>query len=181
MDHSFLIPGYAERVNLFANSAFLGAISGSPGIAPTGWTLASTGGTLTYDSGDESIQIAVTASRNNIRQTVAVAANTVYCVSVIADLASTSTWQNMLTVLSSPAGTTWSWQQDSDTVVTNPSAFPALRNGCTLKLIITTVGTAGNIGFAIGGGILSNQTSDMTFWQPQFEAGSNRTGYERTL
>jgi hypothetical protein len=164
---------------LLANSGFLGAVSGSPGTAPTGWTRGgSPVGTQTYNPSKRSIRIAVSGQRLDNRQSVSLAANTTYHFSAIANVFVSHPWFNVFNVLSPPAGATITYQQDNDSATTNGNLLPAVRNDTVLKLTIAVGATSGSSSFAMGGGISGSGTSDIEFWDPQVEIASARSAYQ---
>ena len=170
------------RRNLLTNSGFLGAVSGSPGTAPTSWSRGgSPAGTQTYDPVKESIRIAVSSERLDNRQTLALLANTTYHFSCIANVFIGQSWNQMCHAISVPAGSTVTYQQDDDAATTNGNILIAERNDTILKITIAVSSTAGNATIGIGGGISIAGTSDIEYWQPQFEVGTARTTYQRVV
>lgn len=68
-------PVLSARVNLLTNTVFSGAVAGTPGVAPTGWSFNSTGGT-TVSANDGIIVFSATNARQMIGVSVTLPANT---------------------------------------------------------------------------------------------------------
>jgi len=171
---------FEARRNLLANTGFNGAVSGSPGTAPTGWTRGgSPSGTQTYDPAKESIRIQTTSSRLDNRQSVALLANTTYIFSVIANVNITQNWNQIFHAVSVPSGATVTYRQDSGVSTTNGNVFVAVASNTILSITVAVGATAGNATFAMGCGISATATGDVEFWRPQLENGSSRTNYQR--
>lgn len=177
-------PVISAKVNQVLNSRFSGGVSGSPGTAPTSWANISVGTpSFTYAADSEatgnSVRVVTdTTQRAILRQFVAVAANTVYCASMVVDTVSVSTLYQYITWSSPPAGATITFSLNGS-VVAGATSVPAGRH--TLAAIITVAATAGSPELRIGGGIQgAGIVYDITIRQVQVQSGSVRTNYQWT-
>lgn len=175
-------PTLSAKVNLLLNSRLNGGVSGSPGTVPTSWANISVGTpSFTYAADSEatgnSVRVVTdTTQRAILRQNVAVAANTVYCASMVVDTVSVSALYQYITWSSPPAGATITFSLNGS-VVAGATSVPAGRH--TLAAIITVAATAGSPELRIGGGIQgAGIVYDITIRQVQVQSGSVRTAYQ---
>lgn len=161
--------------NLLTNTPFAGAVSGTPGTAPTDWPFNASGGSTTATTG--AITFSATAARQIIGRSFSVAAS------------QTQTWR--VKVTSNPNGLTF----NQLFAVINPDGVSSLAyyangglvNAVTyvplanevLSAIIVNGGTPINPTFRIGVGASANATGTATFTEPQIEIGSTATAYQR--
>ena len=172
--------------NLLLNTGFDGAISGTPGTAPTSWGyFAQNTPTVTFSADEEyaggnKVRIETDATeRLQFAQTVSVQANTTYILSSIIDITSPATpnaiWMyvNWSAV---PAGATVTYQLDGAPIA-GSSGVPAGRH--TIASILTVGATAGTASARFGVAVqAAGVVYDVIFRQPQVEIGSARTAYQ---
>jgi hypothetical protein len=161
-----------SRTNLVTNTVFAGAITGTPGTAPTGWTLASTGspsltvtpslyGTL---DGAQALTLAgVATERQRCFQTFSAVSGTTYVVSIYVE--SVTGTSGRLVAITGVTGT------DVQTI-TNPSSPGRYSHIWTAS----ATGTA-TVQFGLGttAGIPGNCTIALS--RIQLEAGAFATSY----
>ena len=168
--------------NLLANSSLLGATSGTPGTGPTGWTVFSSGGTLTAEAlaeGDgNSLRLATSALRHVYQQAIAAAADTVYALSVYVDVFTATTVQQAVSVGTLPAGAALSYRLNGASVAGSTS-IPA-GSGLRVEAIVLVGATAGTPVWRIGVGVSSNATGDLRLYRPKLEVGAAATAYLAT-
>lgn len=154
-------------LNMLTNSGFVGAVSGTPGTAPSGWTWGNSGGTLIVDG--NSFAFSTNNSRHYVSRAIPVLANTQYCYTV-------SIWFNGLTRLDSvvsidnriPSGNVTIYLND----VFQPLSGHMPPAGLYSVRVIYSIGsTAGNIDFRVGCGINGNDTAYAIFSNPQLTEG----------
>ena len=168
-----------QRTNLLLNSVFSGAVSGTPGTAPTSWTYGSTGGTLTVtDLGRNfacnSLRFAATAGRLYLVQTVTVAATGTYVLSANINVFTTAQLIQLFQFNPGPAGATYQYVYNG---VNQASSFTPPLGAGLLQVIITTTGTGGALGIRVGVGASSAITGDVSFQDIQIELGAFATSY----
>lgn len=167
----------ASATNLLKNSKLAGAVSGTPGTAPTGWSAGSAGGTLVAtDLGQyQRLQTTVESARQSISQNaVPVAANKTYFYSVPVEVLSGAFGINqLLDVRNLPVGAAFSYVMDG-TPVANPNA-PLNIGKHVVACLVTTAATAGAVTVQIGIGASGPTTGSVVFDTPQFEEGNFRS------
>lgn len=162
---------------LLANSAFVGAVSGSPGTAPTGWTWQSSTGTLVAP-GDGTLTFSATAARHMLSVTPSVAANDTKTFSArVVSNPNGLVFNQLILATSLPAGTT-TQPRANGTLITESSYVP--QPGDILSTTLTTASTAGTANLRLGVGCSSTATGSATLSEPQWENGSSRTTYQRS-
>lgn len=174
-------PRGGPRTNLLTNSAFLGAVSGTPGTAPTGWTNPTTGGSGTVaaaPTGGNSLRVVATANRQIYRQDFAAAANATYTLSFLADITTAANIGEFILFATLPTGATAIFRRNGVTQAQTVSA--ATGTGVLLETVLTMGSTAGTVQCRFGVGCGGTATGDATFWAPQLEVGSARTTYQAT-
>jgi hypothetical protein len=171
-----------QRTNSLLNSKFAGAVSGSPGTAPTSWSFLASGGTTAVGtsrapSGQKITLSSPNGARHMLGQNVAVAANTTYIFSFAVDVSDSASpvWQ-YIAAASLPAGATQEWLLDG-AVVAGSSTIPLGYHILAYRLVVGS--TAGTIGLRFGCGIQSNTVglNTCTFDLAQFEVGAFRSSY----
>ena len=170
--------------NLLTNSGFDGAVSGSPGTAPTNWTAFNLGGQLTITAtgtlGGNAVQFAVTANRYQFSQTLNVAANTTYTWSSIVNVTSAVSGVNVNNLFgfnSPPAGAVVTYRINGVSVL--GTDVIATGNNQLIECFLAVGATAGTVAARLGVGLLANGTATLSFRDPQFEVGTIRTTYQR--
>lgn len=160
-----------------ANSAFVGAASGTPGTAPTGWSFQAATGTLAAP-GNDTLTFSGTAARNIIGFTPTLAASetNTFSAKVVANPNSLALNQLIL-ALNGPTGVSLAYYANGASV-NSISYVPSA--GDLVSVVMTTTGTAGIITLRLGMGCYGAATGSITLSEPQFEAGSTRTAYQRS-
>lgn len=162
---------------LFVNTAFSGAVSGSPGTGPTGWSVVvSTGSLSAVDAIDlgNALTIACTAQRLTYGQTVSVSANTKYTNSAeLLEVSGTVSYQNVVSCTTPPSGATVSYRHNGVSV----SATDTVSGTGKIEAILSVAGTAGTCSFRVGLGCVSNQTATVKLRSPQLQSGAIRDRY----
>jgi hypothetical protein len=169
--------GYSLRTNLFVNTGFVGAVAGTPGTVPTGWTLAgNTGTTVSYDSATGKLRYSAVAQRQYIQQTFNIPINSTRTVSVRVNVTTTAQVQQVVNMSSAaPAGGSIIWRVNGSVV----SAVTSLPLGeSLLEAALTTTTDVWTGSFRIGVGVAGNVTANIEFWEPQGENGSIKTTYQ---
>ncbi|HLP30843.1 MAG TPA: hypothetical protein VK150_05740, partial [Geothrix sp.] len=167
----------AERTNVLPRSLLEGS-----GTTPTGWTYYTDTGTSapassTWSPGDgaQAWTITSTTGQNFIYQNFSVAANTVYCLSVLVESVTGSiTAQNALYSGNFPAGASLEFP----VCPANPSGgnFGIVQAGLLVALL-RVAGTAGAATVYLGVGCAASNTGTVKFSRPQIEVGTQRTGF----
>jgi hypothetical protein len=163
--------------NLLLNSVFGGAVSGTPGTAPTSWPFGFSDGTLTVtDLGrgfaSNSLRFAATANREWIQQNVTLPATGTVIVSVSVDVFVPEVLNQLLGFNPRPAGATTQYVYDG---VVRSASFVPPTGAALLQAIITTTGTGGSLGVRLGVGTSSAATADVSFQDIQVEQVTYQT------
>ena len=168
-----------QRTNLLLQSGFAGAATGTPGTAPTNWTIANTGGTIdsvVVDSiGQNIVGVSASANRQVFSQTVTLSANTSYYCSCFVVSNSGLAINQLIGVFTLPTGATSSYLINGNTVANPNVAIPVAGDRIAVLVAVST--TAGTGLFRIGVGVSGNSTGSHVFKWPQVEAGSFATSY----
>jgi hypothetical protein len=175
--------GYSNwpaRTNHLINSQWGGAIAGTPGTAPTSWSINSTGGSIdSVAGGDIGATVMVISSdgaRNYIIQTTpTLSANTSYLFWVQLEATSGLALFQLLECVSLPAGSTRNYWVNGVDVGVLGSVTPV--GGDRIGVIITIAGTGGPVGLRVGIGTQGNSTGSASFTRPQLEAGAFASPY----
>lgn len=182
-------PTYARHPSsgkrqLWTNTDFAGAVSGTPGTAPTGWTWGLTGGSsaVSADAGGNGSAITITTNSN--RQYLAnatsiqVAANTVLVSSVRCDVLSGSVQvSQVLLFVGAPAGSSVSYRING--VVVAGTSFLPITNNVLVEVILTNGATAGAVtNNRLGLGVAGSVTGSVRFYRPQIELNT-ATNYQK--
>lgn len=159
------------QTNLITQSVLVGAVSGTPGTAPTGWTITvGTGSTIAQTS--SIIQSATTGNRQFLTSTsVVLAASTTYTASVNINAVSGLSTENIFAINPSVGSIA------SGTIVIT------IADGIGRKSITFTTGASGaTIEFRIGAGVsnIVNSNVSVDFSQPQLVQGSVPGDYVAT-
>lgn len=162
--------------NLLLNSAFVGAVAGSPGTPPTNWSIVQTGGTLSLSG--EQATISTSSARHYWSRDFNLLANTTYFFSTVADISVAARVDNLFNVFGLPSGATA--QHVVDGVDVAGSTIPA--TGVRQIGVRVAVGaTGGTATINLGAGVTTGaSTSTVAFSAPQVEIGTSRTAYQRT-
>lgn len=164
--------------NLLKNSDLAGAVAGTPGTAPTGWTMSGVPGTLSA-VGEGFIDFLASANRPFLNSSgVVIQAGQTITASFVAEsaLGVSVQAQTVIGDVGSPAGVTRQYRING-----NPVAATALvMTGDVVSLSITAASAAGAITFRMGLGCDASTTATLRMRNPQVEIGTTRTAYQRT-
>jgi hypothetical protein len=171
-----------QRTNLLLNSVFSGAVSGTPGTAPTSWG-SFANGTITVTSlgrnfAANSIRIVTSSARHFYSQTVALSATGTWMVTFKVDVTTPRLLSELLAFNTFPAGATTQYFYNN---VAQASSFVPPTGAGLLQVAITTTGTSGNAEIRFGCGVSTSGTADVTFWDAQWELGTFATSYIPTI
>jgi hypothetical protein len=160
------------RTNLLLRSNWQGASAGSPGTAPTGWTLVSLTGTQTlslpasiYGSGDgaEAIGFSTTGGRHYVEQTISVTNGTTYTIS------------SYIESLSGNIGRVFNISAGTGTVDSGLGPVPSATGRISFSFTATSTGTVGvRVGIGTTG---DSAASSVIVSRPQLEAGTFPSTY----
>jgi len=183
------VPAYDEldgliletaSTNLVIQSGFAGAVSGTPGTAPTSWALGVSDGTLSVGSSafssTNNLRFATTAAQHYLAQTTgSLSTSTTYTYSILVQVHSgTLTFQNAIGVVAGSATPTVTARRVNGVAV---AAGDTIAVGANTVELSFTVGTAGTVSIRLGSGVAATQTADVTHDMPQLEALPVRTSY----
>jgi hypothetical protein len=152
-------PAYTQ---MLTNSKFIGAVSGTPGTAPTGWTNAQNAGTLSIQG--EALTFSCAAQRRAISISISCLANTVYRLDFDAECDGVAQLQHIFFAFSRPAGTAFAFEIDGVTAAATSVPLAGKRK---IKYILTMGSTAGSPSFQFGLGVNSaDVTGTVTISRP---------------
>jgi len=167
--------------NIFSNSGFSGAVSGTPGTPPTYWDFNKSGGSLTvetskYSAGNK-LKFSTSNARHIVKESIYLNASTTYLCSMLVNSDLAIALREIL-YTSSPSGATIVWYING--VESNFSTnIPTGDSVISMK--ITTV-SSGYSQVFFGIGIYGNSfTANITFDLPQLEPLPYRTSYIPTV
>jgi hypothetical protein len=170
------------RTNLLLNSVFGGAVSGTPGTAPTSWGSFTNGSIVVTSLGRNfaanSIRITTTSARHFYSQTVALAATGTWIITFKVNVGTAVRIDELLAFNTRPAGSTIQYFYNDAAQVA--SYVPPTGSG-VLQVTVTTTGTSGNAEIRFGCGASNAVTADVTFWDAQWELGTFATSYIPTI
>lgn len=174
-------PTLSGRYNLLTNTGFAGAVSGTPGSAPTGWIYPAVGGTT--EVSNETLRVTCVNNRHICQYgPVTASANTTYLVSVaVQNLTATTPYRDLLLVLSPPVGTILTTYKDGVEVVPGNIAPIGTYN---LEIGVAVGSTAGSFSCRIGVGCNTTSTGDAIFWHPDLRVANDGVGlppYQRVV
>jgi hypothetical protein len=155
--------------NLFLNSVWAGAVSGTPGTPPTSWVFVTSGGTLTV-SGASIEFFAAAGQRQSIAQVFNVVTGQEIRVSVDVDSV-TGTGTDALVFI-----------ETLTTATLSSNVRVLVSDGTGRKTASATVTASGQVRIRIGAAVESIATTDCTVSMkaPQFEIRSAVTAYTAT-
>ena len=173
-----------QRTNLFVNSVFGGAASGTPGTAPTSWAALHVGGTLTVTSlgrnfAANSLRFTTSVNRQTITQNITLpTTGTVILTAQVELFTSTESIDQYLALFALPAGSAVQYIYNG---ANQSAAFvPPLGRG-VFQLAVTTTGTGGAVTCRVGVGAQNNGTGNIAIWDIQAEQGTFATSYIPTV
>ena len=169
----------SARVNQLLNTAFVGAVAGTPGTAPTSWALLFNTGALTAIS-NEQLTITTSASRWVIGQSQTFAANTTY--------------DARITVVANPNGVDLSqlfaWNQGfggTESRIVNGVSVAASyvpQPGDSIIYRLASGATGGTVTVRFGLGCSTNSTGTVTISRPDIRAANESASlppYQRVV
>jgi hypothetical protein len=167
--------------NLFTNTGFEGATSGTPGSAPTGWPFVISNGTQTVAAGGgslggNSIRIAVTLDRHFYQRSSSLPDNQTRTFSFDVTCISGTVLAQIVTLMGTNTGIT---QQFRVNGVVREGNYTLPAGDATIELIITTTTGHSSNQLRLGIGTSSNTSGEIVFRNPQLEDGSTATPYQR--
>lgn len=172
--------------NLLANSGFEGAVAGTPGTAPTGWTNGQvTGEIAAVDalgllSGNR-VTVTTSANRRTFTRTTAITllASTVYHFTMRAEVLSGSVQvQEMIGAASLPSGAAVTYLIDGVAAAATDVPAAGVR---TITAVITVSTTAGTAQLQWGLGRVANTTGSVRFDAPRLILAADAAkAYQRT-
>ncbi|KYP10550.1 MAG: hypothetical protein A0129_12190 [Limnobacter sp. CACIAM 66H1] len=170
-----------QRTNLLLNSVFAGAVSGTPGTAPTSWSFITANGTTTFLSsqsrftGGNKLRFSATANRHYLGRSVAVTAGQSSCFSSEFEVVSGTIGLNSLFSGVAQSGAVFTSKYYLDGIEVLDNTKPTV--GKHKIHVVHTVTTGGEIQNRVGIGTINNATADVIFDIPQFEVGAFPTSY----
>jgi hypothetical protein len=154
--------------NILLRSTLAGAVSGTPGTAPTGWSFGVSGGTMVVSDdptyGGKRLEITVSAARQFIQQDVSVSVNFSYMFQCEIVAGSGLVIRDYIGVSGSPAGATTEYYLDGVNVVSTASVSAGAH---TVALILKVAATAGTVTWRAGVGVVGGVTGSATIYAPQ--------------
>ena len=169
------------RTNLLLNSVFDGAVSGTPGTFPTSWAVGflGNGGTLAVaglgrNFTANSLRFSATANRQYMTQSVTLAANSTYVLSVSINVFTTLNLTSFVALSNLPVGATTQYVYNG---VNQLSSYIPPTGVGLLQVVITTTALGGATQFRVGVGCSANSTADASFQDVQLELGAFATSY----
>lgn len=171
-----------QRTNLLLNSVFGGAVSGTPGTAPTSWGSFANGSIVVTSLGRNfaanSIRITTTSARHFYSQTVALAATGTWIITFKVNVGAAVRIDELLAFNTRPAGSTIQYFYND---AAQAASFVPPTGSGVLQVAVTTTGTSGNAEIRFGCGASNAVTADVTFWDAQWELGTFATSYIPTV
>lgn len=159
------------RTNYGLNSVFAGAVSGSPGTAPTSYGFTVAGGE-TVAAGEVLRFKTASSLRHFIGQTVSVDTGS-YTFSVYADAVTPQSVINSANVVAGSAAISTKFYVDEVLAASTDMLTPG-RKRISVGVEVTSPGT---LSFRFGVGVNGATTAEVGFEAPQFEAGTVATSY----
>ena len=156
-------PVVSARVNQLVNTAFSGAVAGTPGTAPTNWSANGTGGSISA-VGADTITITASANRLYLTPTTAYTAVVGSHTSVVTVTAASAglTFSNLFEVLAGTATATNTYYANG--AVVNNSTY--VVNAGDVLTVVSSVTVAGTVFYRFGLGPNGPTTGTATFKQP---------------
>jgi len=158
------VPGRGVEVHgpftqMLQNSKFEGAVSGTPGTAPTNWAAAANGGSISAVSVSSLTLTVPNAARHFYSQTATLLANTTYYFDANISIASGSTtlW-NMLFATSAPSGSTVSYEL-AGAEIAGSTVLSAGAHEVGIKVVVAA--TAGTVSLRWGIGCQGNTANEV--------------------
>jgi hypothetical protein len=172
------------RTNLLTNSVLDGAVTGTPGTQPTGYTNGRVTGAISaiaasnYAAGFE-LTIACSSQRRTFYKTFSVAANTSYTFSLdiefVSGSPSTRTVATFADLYFGPAGSTLAYYVDG--TLQSGSYNLTAGNRYFIEVVLTVAATAGIVEAHWGVGLPGDRIATANFRNLQFEVGNRSTSY----
>lgn len=170
--------------NLYTNTGFAGGATGTPGTAPTGWTIGFATGSIiaiTADAalGGNSVTVSATAARQFLHQQFSPAAGTTWTLSADVVLSQTLRMDTCIVFASQPADATQTFFLNG-AQVSNLTQIPAGAHKVAVRLVVgATAGTG--IQARVGIGCSGLATGSVKVMNPQREAGAVATAYQKVV
>tara|TARA_R110000803_G_scaffold34744_1_gene75671 strand:+ start:214 stop:1110 length:897 start_codon:yes stop_codon:yes gene_type:complete len=169
-----------QSTNIFLNSIFDGAVSGSPGTAPTYWDFqVSTGsivvGTSNYSSGNK-ITFNISNTRIVYKDSILLDANTTYFYSAEVNVTTAIKFRELLYV-SPPSGSVQYFYIDGILIAGNSVNVPAGDSVIGIKIVTSSTATYCTTYFGAGFWGVDISSNTIVFDMPQFETLGYRSSY----
>lgn len=170
-------PVLSSRYNQVLNSGFAGAVAGTPGTAPTSWTLTSaTGATDSVSVSDGAggfvLTLSATAARQVLLQvTPSLPASSVHDFTVTLVATSGLQMQNLVVMTAMPAGATQAFLRNG--TVAAATDVPVAGDIIGVRATLST--TAGPVTLRFGVGVNANNTGSASFAKASFVAQNENT------
>jgi hypothetical protein len=166
-------PTLSARVNLLTNTAFTGAVAGSPGTAPTSWSFVLSTGQIVSLNGDE-LTVSATSQRLVLGQTINYLANSINRMTFVLG-------QNTGAIAASQI---FAWNQAiagaSESFFANGVSQTAATYspvpGDLLEYRLTIGATAGGSTIRLGIGCAANSTGTVTISKPDLRVANDGVG-----
>jgi len=165
------------RRNLFVNTAFVNAVSGTPGTTPTGWLRPFNASPIVYDAANETLRVETSATREFFEQEFVIPTSSTRLYSITVDVGTETTFSNVFWTSNDPVSGASRVVRINGVVGSSVTVLPI--GSYNLEIELTTTTTAWTTRMRFGFGVLSNATGFATFRRPQFEIGTTRTAYQR--
>lgn len=162
----------SARYNLLTNTAFTGAVAGTPGTAPTDWPFNSSGGSITSLSGGV-IAFSASNARQIIGQTFSFAANQSVKARVVVASNPSNLVFNQLFALVNATGATSTYKVNG-VVVDNVAYVP--KAGDVLSIELVNGATPTTPTFRIGVGASAAATGSASFSGPDLRVLNDGVG-----
>ena len=164
--------------NLLTYTSFEGAVSGTPGTAPTGFSFNASGGSITSVSGGV-IAFSATAARQIVGSAVSVAANETHTWRIQLVNNSNGLVFNQLFAAINTAGVVSLAYKANGATIDQTSYVPV--SGDVLSATMVNGASPITPVFRFGVGATAIATGSASFKEPQAEVGASATAYQRVV
>jgi hypothetical protein len=166
-------------VNLLTFSTFGNAVAGSPGTAPTTWSIFGTGtlAVSSLDGTNNSLSLAAVGAQYFLFQTFTANTNTTYTISAYVESNTGLSAVQIFALSGAPSGSTSSYTANGVTI--NSTTYIPVA-GDRLAITLVVAGTGGSTNVRLGPGASSVQTGTVAFSRPQINTGSTALPYVAT-
>ncbi len=168
--------------NLIQNSGFAGAVSGTPGTAPTNWSRFSSGTAAASVFSGSTMRLTATSGRcRDAQGPVSVAANTTYRFTVQLEKHSGSIpLQEVIDIAAGPAGSTVAFELDGAVALGTDLIPDGVHSLSAVLSVSSTAGVSVSLIYGVGSYSGAPFSADITFWNPQLVASPYVFPYVKT-